>query len=174
MEESARNQKAHWILHVKHLRQKSPNIPSPLVFFRHMREAVAGKQNRVDCSLGTHHKKGVYGNKSICLQWPGLIPRGTSKSPQHDLSVKHLHKESHHCYEQIENNPAGPCRQRCHVTEPTEWVNSLIKKHRSLRVCLDPYNLNKAIRRHFSLICLLSSSGKSSFTNLAEIIINNV
>lgn len=36
------------------------------------------------------------------------------------------------------------------VTEPTEWVNSLIlieKKNGQLRVCLDPRNLNQAIKR---------------------------
>lgn len=36
------------------------------------------------------------------------------------------------------------------VTEPTEWVSSLIiieKKNGQLRVCLDPRNLNKAINR---------------------------
>ena len=39
--------------------------------------------------------------------------------------------------------------------EPTEWVNSVVvaeKKNGQLRVCLDPRNLNKAIRReHFTL-----------------------
>lgn len=37
------------------------------------------------------------------------------------------------------------------VSEPTEWVSSLVlveKPNGSLRVCLDPRNLNKAIRRH--------------------------
>lgn len=36
------------------------------------------------------------------------------------------------------------------VTEPTEWVSSLIlieKKNGQLRVCLDPRNLNQAIKR---------------------------
>ncbi|XP_028165312.1 uncharacterized protein K02A2.6-like [Ostrinia furnacalis] len=36
------------------------------------------------------------------------------------------------------------------VTEPTEWVSSLVlieKKNGQLRVCLDPRNLNKAIKR---------------------------
>jgi len=37
------------------------------------------------------------------------------------------------------------------VTEPTDWVSSVVtteKPNGSLRVCLDPRNLNKAIRRH--------------------------
>lgn len=36
------------------------------------------------------------------------------------------------------------------VREPSEWVNSIVlveKKDKSLRVCLDPRNLNKAIKR---------------------------
>ncbi len=41
------------------------------------------------------------------------------------------------------------------VTEPTEWVSSLVvvhKKSGKLRVCLDPQNLNRAIQReHFKL-----------------------
>lgn len=41
------------------------------------------------------------------------------------------------------------------VTIPTEWVNSLVivhKKDKSLRLCLDPKDLNKAIRReHFKI-----------------------
>lgn len=41
------------------------------------------------------------------------------------------------------------------VTEPTEWVSSLVvveKPNGSLRVCLDPRNLNKAIKReHYRL-----------------------
>ena len=41
------------------------------------------------------------------------------------------------------------------VTEPTEWVNSLViteKKNGSLRVCLDPRDLNEAIKRqHYSI-----------------------
>ena len=42
------------------------------------------------------------------------------------------------------------------VTEPTEWVNSLVivtKPNGDLRVCLDPRNLNKAVKReHYKLI----------------------
>ena len=37
------------------------------------------------------------------------------------------------------------------VTEPTDWVSSLVvvqKPNGSLRICLDPRNLNKAIKRH--------------------------
>ena len=41
------------------------------------------------------------------------------------------------------------------ITEPTDWVNSLhlvYKQDGSLRVCIDPRNLNRAIRReHFKL-----------------------
>lgn len=41
------------------------------------------------------------------------------------------------------------------VSEPTEWVNSLViveKPNGSLRICLDPRNLNKAIQReHFQI-----------------------
>ena len=35
------------------------------------------------------------------------------------------------------------------ITEPTEWVSSLVivKKNGSLRLCLDPKDLNKAIKR---------------------------
>ena len=35
------------------------------------------------------------------------------------------------------------------VTEPTEWVSSMlvVVKNNKLRICLDPHNLNKAIRR---------------------------
>ena len=37
------------------------------------------------------------------------------------------------------------------ITEPTEWVSSLVtvkKPDGSIRTCIDPQNLNKAIRRH--------------------------
>lgn len=41
------------------------------------------------------------------------------------------------------------------VVEPTQWVNSLVatkKRNGSLRVCLDPCNLNEAVQRqHFSI-----------------------
>ena len=41
------------------------------------------------------------------------------------------------------------------VNEPTEWVNSLVatkKKNGALRVCLDPCNLNEAVKRqHYSI-----------------------
>ena len=35
------------------------------------------------------------------------------------------------------------------VTEPTDWINSMIvvKKPNKLRICLDPKDLNKAIKR---------------------------
>ena len=38
----------------------------------------------------------------------------------------------------------------CKVTEPTEWVSSLVvveKPNGKLRICLDPKDLNKAIQR---------------------------
>ena len=37
------------------------------------------------------------------------------------------------------------------VSEPTDWVSSIVtveKPNGSLRVCLDPRNLNRAIKRH--------------------------
>ena len=41
------------------------------------------------------------------------------------------------------------------VSEPTEWVNSLVptkKNNGALRVCLDPCNLNEAVKRkHHSI-----------------------
>ena len=41
------------------------------------------------------------------------------------------------------------------VTEPTDWVNSLVvveKPNGKLRICLDPRNLNKAVRRpHYTM-----------------------
>ena len=41
------------------------------------------------------------------------------------------------------------------VTEPTDWVSSLVIVHKAngkLRICLDPRDLNKAIKRqHFQL-----------------------
>ena len=41
------------------------------------------------------------------------------------------------------------------VTEPTDWVISLVvveKPNRSLRICLDPRDLNQAIKRqHYKL-----------------------
>lgn len=44
----------------------------------------------------------------------------------------------------------------CKVTEPTEWVNALVVVEKpqtgKLRVCLDPRDLNKAIKRpHYPL-----------------------
>ncbi len=62
------------------------------------------------------------------------------------------------------------------VQDPTDWVNSLViteKKNGALRVCLDPRELNKAIKRqHFSIPthdderCKLA--GKSVFTIIDE------
>jgi len=43
----------------------------------------------------------------------------------------------------------------CRVNEPTDWVSSIVlvkKSNNSLRICLDPTELNKCIRRpHFPL-----------------------
>ena len=39
----------------------------------------------------------------------------------------------------------------CPVSEPTDWVNSLVvveKPNGTLRICIDPKNLNRAIKRH--------------------------
>lgn len=62
------------------------------------------------------------------------------------------------------------------VTQPTPWVNSLVvteKKNGSLRVCLDPRDLNRAVlRQHFSIpttedvLCKLS--GKKIFSIFDE------
>ena len=41
------------------------------------------------------------------------------------------------------------------VDEPTDWVNSLIAREKtngSLRICLDPKDLNKAIKREHYLV----------------------
>jgi len=43
----------------------------------------------------------------------------------------------------------------CKENEPTDWVSSIVlvkKKDNSLRICLDPTDLNKVIRRpHYPL-----------------------
>lgn len=62
------------------------------------------------------------------------------------------------------------------VEEATDWVNSLVvteKKNGSLRLCLDPRDLNKAIKRqHFKIPTLdqitANLHGKSLFTILDE------
>ncbi|XP_041439819.1 uncharacterized protein K02A2.6-like [Xenopus laevis] len=62
------------------------------------------------------------------------------------------------------------------VTKPTAWVNSLViteKKNGSLRVCLDPRDLNKAVlRQHFSIPTpedvISNLAGKKLFTILDE------
>lgn len=62
------------------------------------------------------------------------------------------------------------------VQDPTDWVNSLViteKKIEALRVCLDPRELNKAIKRqHFSIPTpddvRWKLAGKSIFTILDE------
>ena len=37
-----------------------------------------------------------------------------------------------------------------HIEEPTDWVNSMVvvEKSNNLRICIDPRNLNQAIKRH--------------------------
>ena len=54
------------------------------------------------------------------------------------------------------------------VDQPTEWVNSIViveKEDGSLRICLDPKDLNRAVKReHFT--------GKSSVLNNTESGIN--
>ena len=60
------------------------------------------------------------------------------------------------------------------VTEPTDWVSSLVvvyKPSGALRVCLDPHNLNKAIKRHHHKLptteeILSQMSGAKHFTKL--------
>lgn len=60
------------------------------------------------------------------------------------------------------------------VTEPTDWVSSLVivnKPNGKLRICLDPRNLNKAIRRHHHKMptteeILSRMSGAQYFTKL--------
>ena len=53
------------------------------------------------------------------------------------------------------------------VTEPTEWVNSLVvieKPNRKLLFCLDPRDLNKAIKRpHYSMPTLEDALAKMTW-----------
>ncbi len=35
------------------------------------------------------------------------------------------------------------------VHEPTDWVNSMVKPNGKLRICIDPKDLNKAIKREY-------------------------
>ena len=41
------------------------------------------------------------------------------------------------------------------VTQPTDWVSNMVvvrKKNNDIRICLDPTNLNKAVKRpHYAL-----------------------
>lgn len=58
------------------------------------------------------------------------------------------------------------------VDRPTKWVNSLVileKRNGSLRLCLDPRNFNKAIRREHHRISTVEHitsrlSGKKQFS----------
>jgi len=53
------------------------------------------------------------------------------------------------------------------VTEPAEWVNSLVaaEKPRKFRICLDPRDLNKAIKRpHYPLPTLDEITAKLAET----------
>ena len=60
------------------------------------------------------------------------------------------------------------------IEEPTDWVNIMVvveKPNSSLRICIDPRNLNKAIkRRHYTIPTteeILSKMGGSKrFTKL--------
>ncbi len=60
------------------------------------------------------------------------------------------------------------------VTEPTEWVNQLILVHKpngKLRICLDPRDLNKSIKRHHYKLATAEElfaemSGAKFFTKL--------
>lgn len=61
------------------------------------------------------------------------------------------------------------------ATEPTEWVNSLVivyKKDKSIRLCIDPTNLNKAIKReHFKIPTLdeiLSKIGEANYFSTVD------
>ena len=63
------------------------------------------------------------------------------------------------------------------VTEPTEWVSSMlvIVKPSKLRICLDPRNLNKAIRQeHYQLPTVeefatrLTQAKKFTFVNAKD------
>ena len=52
----------------------------------------------------------------------------------------------------IEANIGFKCKIRCalKVDQPTDWVNNLVvveKRNGSLRLCLDPKDLNKAIKQ---------------------------
>ena len=60
------------------------------------------------------------------------------------------------------------------VDEPTDWVNNLVvveKKNGSLRLCLDPKDLNRAIKReHYTILTLqeivTEFSEKTAFSTL--------
>ena len=62
----------------------------------------------------------------------------------------------------------------CKVDQPTDWVNSLLvveKSNGSFRLCLDPKDLNKAIKReHYKKFTIQEISselaGKSVFSTL--------
>ena len=62
----------------------------------------------------------------------------------------------------------------CKVDQPTDWVNNLVvveKSNGSLRLCLDPKDLNKAIRKEHHKIPTIQEisselAGKSMFSTL--------
>jgi len=62
----------------------------------------------------------------------------------------------------------------CKVTEPTEWVNSLIcveKPNGKLRVCLDPKALNDNIRRpHYPMRTIDDITSKLSGANISTLV----
>lgn len=58
------------------------------------------------------------------------------------------------------------------VTKPTEWVNSLVvieKPNRKLLFCLDPRDLNKAIKRpHYSMPTLEDALAKMTWGQVLQ------
>ena len=62
----------------------------------------------------------------------------------------------------------------CKVDQPTDWVNNLVvaeKRNGSLRLCLDPKDLNKAIKREHHKIPIIQEisselTGKKVFSTL--------
>ena len=106
---------------------------------------------------GIHH---IYTDPSVVPVVHGCRKIPISVMERLKTTLQHL----------VENDIIAP------VTEPTEWVNSLViteKRNGSLRVCLDPCDLNEAIKRqHYSIPTpeevQSKLSGKSIFTILDE------
>ena len=62
------------------------------------------------------------------------------------------------------------------MTEPTNWVSSLVvvkKPNGSIRICIDPTHLNKAIKRHhYPLPCveeIVTKLGKAKVFSLLDV-----